>query len=151
VGGVEARTRTVGRRIVVILVVLLQLGFVVRGYTSDHKEFAFQMFDESSDWRADIERVTRDGERIPIDADWPGYRWNDLVDTRGLADPGARDHADAGVDNQLAFLDSALDYVANHTPRDHETRYLEATVTYWRNAGEPKVVVLRSAEREEAR
>jgi hypothetical protein len=38
--------------------------------------------------------------------------------------------------------------VAEHTPRDTETRYLEATVTYWHNTEAPEVVVLRSRERE---
>ena len=59
----------------------------------------------------------------------------------------ARHHADAGLDNQLAFLDSALDWVAEHTPRDAETRYLEAAVTTWHNTDDPEVVVLRSDDR----
>ena len=71
-------------------VVLLQLGFVARGYTSAHKEFAYQMFNESTDWRADIVRVTRAGDRIPIDEDWSEYQWSALVDTRGLFDPANR-------------------------------------------------------------
>src|SRR6476469_4846300 len=37
---VSSRTRIVGRRVIVVAVVLLQLGFVARGYTSAHKEFA---------------------------------------------------------------------------------------------------------------
>ncbi|MGH8978761.1 MAG: hypothetical protein ACRDV7_11845 [Acidimicrobiia bacterium] len=145
----DARTRIVGRRVAFSLVVLLQLGFVVRGYMSDHKEFAFQMFNESSDWRADIDRVTADGRRIPIEEEWSGYRWNDLIRARGMVDPAERKLADTGIDIQLASFEAALDYVASHTPRDTETRYLEATVTYWHNAHEPKVVVLRSADREE--
>ena len=40
-----------------VAVVALQLGFIVRGYFSDHKEFAFQMFPEASTWRADLVRV----------------------------------------------------------------------------------------------
>jgi hypothetical protein len=147
---VDTRVRVVGRRVAVVVVVAVQLALVVRGYRSDHKEFAFQMFSESTDWRADLTRVTRDGERIPIDGSWAGYRWEQLVRTRGLYDPTVRHHADAGIDNQLAFLDASLDWVADHTPRDTETAYLEATVTYWRNAREPKVVVLRSHDREEA-
>jgi hypothetical protein len=146
----STRTRVIGRRVIVAVVVVLQLGFVARGYTSAHKEFAYQMFNESTDWRADIVRVTRAGDRIPIDEDWSGYQWSALVDTRGLFDPANRNHADAGIDNQLAFLDAALDYVAAHTPNDTETEYLEATVTYWRNAHDPKTVVLRSAAREGA-
>ena len=59
--------KVVARRAVVLAVVLLQLGFVARGYWSDHKEFAFQMFPESSTWRADVVRVTADGRRVPIE------------------------------------------------------------------------------------
>jgi hypothetical protein len=147
---VDSRVRVVGRRLAVVIVIAVQLVLVARGYTSDHKEFAFQMFSESTDWRADLTRVTRNGDRIPIDGAWSGYRWGDLVRTRGLYDPAQRHHADAGIDNQLAFLDASLDWVADHTPRDTETAYLEARVTYWRNAHEPKVVVLRSDDREEA-
>ena len=57
---------------------------------------------------------------------------------RGLAYPGTRHHADAGLDNQLAFLDAALDYVADHTPADRETLYLEAVVTAWHNDDPPR-------------
>jgi hypothetical protein len=134
--------------VVVALVVVLQLAFVARGYWSDHKELAFQMFPESSTWRADIVRVTADGDRIPITEPWAGYRWGDLVEGRGLDRPDQRRHADAGVDNQLAFLDAALDWVAGHTPRDSETLYIEATVTYWHNSDAPEVVRLRSRDRE---
>ena len=143
-----SRRRVVGRRAVVALVVVVQLGLVARGYASDHKELAFQMFPESSTWRADIVRVEADGDRVPVTAPWTGYRWGDLVDGRGLDRPDRRHHADAGVDNQLAFLDSALDWVATHTPRDDQTLYLEATVTYWYNDDAPEVVVLRSRTRE---
>jgi hypothetical protein len=138
----------IGRRTVVALVVIVQLAFVARGYWSDHKEFAFQMFPESSSWRADVYRVTAAGERIPITTPWSGYRWEELVTGRGLGRPDVRHHADAGLDNQLAFLDAALDWVATHTPRDTESRYLEAVVTAWHNTDEPHVVVLRSRDRD---
>jgi hypothetical protein len=142
-----SRPRIIGRRLVVAGVVVLQLLLVARGYWADHKEFAFQMFPESSTWRAEVVRVTDDGRRIPVSEPWAGYRWDDLVDGRGLDNPATRHHADAGLDNQLAFLDAALDWVAAHTPADAETRYLEATVTYWYNTDPPEVVVLRSDER----
>jgi hypothetical protein len=135
---------------VVVAVVALQLGLVARGYWADHKEFAFQMFPESSTWRADVIRVTADGRRVPIERPWSGYRWDDLVRDRGLRYPAIRHHADAGLANQLAFLQAALDWVAGNTPRDDETRYLEATVTSWHNADPPRVEVLRSAVREGA-
>jgi hypothetical protein len=141
------RGRVVARRAVVGLVLAGQLFFVARGYWSDHKEFAFQMFPESSTWQADIVRVTADGRRVPITEPWSGYEWSRLVTVRGLSYPARRRHADAGLDNQLAFLDAALDYVATHTPRDRETRYLEAVVTAWYNTDSPQVLVLRSRER----
>jgi hypothetical protein len=147
---VKSRVRVVGRRVVVVAVVVLQLGLVARGYWSDHKEFAFQMFPESSTWRADVVRVTADGRRIPIERPWSGYRWDELVQDRGLSYPSIRHHADAGLDNQLAFLESALDWVASNTPRDRDTRYLQATVTSWHNADPPQVGVLRSRLRDGA-
>jgi len=140
----------VGRRVIVLAVVLLQLGFIARGYWADHKEFAFQMFPESSTWRASLFRVTADGERVPIDRPWFGYRWEDMVRDRGLSYPTYRHHADAGLDSQLAFLRAALDWVAANTPRDDETRYLEARVTSWHNDDPPRVEWFRSRAREEA-
>jgi hypothetical protein len=145
---VRSKVRVVGRRVVVVSVVVLQLALVARGYWSDHKEFAFQMFPESSTWRAEVVRVTTDGVRVPVERPWSGYRWDELVSNRGLRYPSVRHHADAGLANQLAFLDAALDWVADNTPRDRETRYLEATVTSWHNADAPRVQLLRSRIRE---
>jgi hypothetical protein len=147
---VRSRVSVVGRRVVVVAVVLLQLGFVARGYWSDHKQFAFQMFPESSTWRASVARVTADGRRVPIELPWSGYRWDELVRNRGLSYPSVRRHADSGLRNQLAFLEAALDWVASNTPRDRQTRYLEARVTAWHNADPPRVEVLRSHVREVA-
>ena len=140
--------RVVARRVVVLAVVLLQLGLVARGYWADHKEFAFQMFPESSTWRASVVRVTADGRRVPVEVPWSGYRWEELVRTRGLSYPAVRHHADAGLDNQLAFLRAALDWVADNTPRDRETSYLEARVTSWHNDDAPTVEVFRRRPRE---
>ena len=132
---------------VVVGVVLAQLFFVARGYWSDHKQFGFQMFPESSTWRADVVRVTADGRRVPIEIPWDGYSWDRLVTTRGLSYPSVRHHADSGLDNQLAFLRAALHWVAGNTPRNRDTRYLEARVTAWHNADPPKVEVFRSQVR----
>ncbi len=129
----------------VVAVVVLQLGFAARGYWSDHKEFAFQMFPESSTWRADVVRVTADGRRVPIEQPVVGVPLGRAGAERGLSYPSIRHHADAGLDNQLAFLESALDWVAGNTPRDRETRYLEATVTSWHNADPPRVESPRGA------
>jgi hypothetical protein len=145
---VSSGARVIARRVVVVAVVAAQVGFAVRGYFSDHKEFAFQMFPEASTWRADIVRVTSDGRRVPIEETWSGYSWNELVPNVGLRNPGVRDHAYAGIDNQLAFLDSALDWVAANTPRDEETRFLEARVTAWHNDDPPTEEVFRSDVRD---
>lgn len=147
----SSRTRVVARRVLVLGVVLLQLFLVARGYWSDHKEFAFQMFPESSTWRASVVRVTGDGRRVSVERPWAGYRWEDLVRDRGLRYPSIRHHADAGLRNQLAFLDAALDWVAVNTPRDRETRYLEARVTAWHNDDPARLELLRSRVREGAR
>jgi hypothetical protein len=130
-----------------VAVVAAQVGLVARGYRSDHREFAFQMFPESSTWRATVVRVTADGRRVPVERPWSGYRWDELAPDRGLSVPSVRHHADAGLRSQLAFLDAALEWVAANTPRDRETRYLEATVTSWHNADAPRVEVLRSRVR----
>jgi hypothetical protein len=137
--------------VVVLGVVLLQLAFIARGYSADHKEFAFQMFPESSTWRADVYRVTAGGRRVPVEVPWDGYRWDQLVTERGLAYPAIRHHADAGLDNQLAFLRAALDWVAKNTPRDRATRYLEARVTEWHNDDPARTELFRSDAREESR
>jgi len=67
-----------------------------------------------------------------------------------LQSPERRRHATGSIDSTLAYLDEALDWVATHTPADHETRYLEADVTYYRNTRGPEHVVLRSVERPRA-
>jgi hypothetical protein len=134
-----------------VTVVVLQLFFIARGYWSDHKEFGFHMFPESSTWKATIVRVAADGRRIPVEQPWDGYRWERLVRGSGLDYPPVRQHANAGLDNQLAFLRSALKWVALNTPRDHATRYLEARVTAWHNDDPPYVRVFRSPVREAAR
>lgn len=128
--------------------VALQIGLVARAYASPHREFGYQMFPEASTWRADVVRVTDDGQRVPITEPWFGYRWNDLVRGRGLASPWNEHLADAGVDNQLAFLAEALDWVAGNTPDDTETRYLEATVASRRNADEIVMSTMRSDDRD---
>jgi hypothetical protein len=131
-----------------LAVVVLQLALIARAYSSDHKVFGFQMFPEASTWQAAVVRVTRDGRRVPVERPWSGYSWNSLVGQGGLQNPSVRHHADAGLSNQLAFLRSSLNWVADHTPRDHETSHLEARVTSWHNDDPPRVVVYRSHDRD---
>lgn len=118
-----AAHRLIARRLVVGAAIAVQAALLVRGTHADHKELAWRMFPEASEWRADIVRVTDRGERIPIEREWSGYRWSDLVPVRLLDQRSVRRHADAGVDNQLAFLRSALDWVADHTPRAFHEPY----------------------------
>ena len=144
----SARAVVRGRRAVGVAVVGRQAALLVRGADAPHREFAFRMFPESSTWHAEVVRVTADGRRVPVEQDWSGYSWARLTDSRvGLQHPSVNRHAVAGVENQLAFLDAALDWVAEHTPRDTETRYLEARVTYRRNGREPQTRLLRSEDR----
>ncbi len=140
----------------VALVLVAQAVLALRSYSDPHNFFGFQPFNESSEWRAEIVRVTADGRRIPIDDPWPGgaagdvYEWDDMVDWGVLQRPDARKHAYSGLDASLDFLAESLDWVADHTPADTETLYLEAVVEGWRNTRGPEARVLRSAVREEA-
>lgn len=139
-------------RAFVVVVLVGHAALLVRGYSDPHKFFAYQPFNESSTWRADIVRVTADGRRIPIEAPWPGgYDWDDLVRWGVLERPAERRHAYSGLGASLDFLDEALDWAADHTPEDTETLYLEATTEAYRNTRGPEVRVLRSDDREEAR
>lgn len=136
----------------VAVVLVGQVFLVVRGYVDPHKFFAFQPFNESSTWRADIVRVTADGRRVPIEEPWPGgYDWDELVRWEVLERPARMRHAYSGLGTSLDFLDDALDWVADHTPEDTETLYLEATTEAYRNTRGPEIRVLRSDIREEAR
>ncbi len=142
------RRRTQLVRVFFVAVLVGQAVLIARSYADPHNFFGFQPFNESSTWRADIVRVTDDGRRIPIDAPWPGgYRWDDLVGWEVLTRPGQLKQAYSGLDGTLDFLDEALDWVADHTPEDTETRYLEADVTAYRNTRGPEHRLLRSHDR----
>lgn len=134
-----------------MLVLVGQLSLIVRSYWDPHNLFGFQPFNESSTWRADVVRVTVGGDRIPIEDDWPGgYEWDELVGWGVVQRPGSMKHAYSGLDASLDFFQESLDWVADHTPDDNETLYLEATVTGFRNTRGPLHYVFRSDDREEA-
>lgn len=134
------------RRVVIAVVVVAQLTMIVVAYDSDHKTFGFQMFPESSRWGAEIVRVQVDGSRVPIDDGWE-YRWSDLVRGRGLTYPSGEQHADSGLRNQFGYFQGALDWVAENTPEDTTTVYLEAEVTYTDNGRGPYERTFRSVDR----
>lgn len=145
---VRPRWRVRAARACFVAVIVVQVGFAVNGYFEPHKYFAFQPFNESSTWQADIVRVTWDGRRVPVDQAWGPYDWDSLVAMNALEGPDRMRHAYMGVGATIDFLDDALDWVATHTPEDHETRYLEAEVTYYQNTHGPLHTELRSVERE---
>lgn len=138
------RSRNVAR-IAAVVILIVQLLLIVRAYSADHAFFGFQMFPESSEWTASIERELSDGRRIDVRQPWPGgYRWGDLVNGRGLGHPFAPHHADTGLDSTLHFFAEALDWVAANTPLDTETVRLVATVTVWDNGRGPETIVMEA-------
>lgn len=139
--------RRVARRVVIAVVVIVQLTLIVTAYDSDHKTFGFQMFPESSRWQAEIVRVQADGTRVPVNEGWE-YRWSDLMRDRGLVNPFVEGHADSGIRNQFGYLRGALTWVAENTPEDTRTVYLEAFVTYTDNGRGPFTATFVSPRRQ---
>lgn len=140
------------RRAVIVLVVVTQSLAVITAYGRPHKVFGWQMFNASSDWSAEIYRVESDGSRYDVREPWPGgYEWPGLVSGRGLGGPFHRQHADSGLDTTLDLFESALNWVASHTPDDDRTVHLESIVTVWHNGRAPEERLIVSLERPEAR
>ena len=75
------------------------------------------------------------------------FAWSDRVRRRELAIFDAEASTSYGVAAQLARLQAALDDVATHAPDDADTRRFLLDITVRRNAREPYVVHLVSAER----
>ena len=140
-----------GRRLAIAVVVAAQVIALIAAYGSPYRVFGWQMFPESSSWRAEIFRVDGDGVRHDVREAWPGgYEWEDLVGGR-LRAPFGRQHASYGLDATVDLLDAALDWVANHTPLDTTTVRLEADVTTWHNGRDPVTVHLASHDRRSGR
>lgn len=135
-------------RLLVLAAVTAQLFFIHRAYTDPHKYFGFQPYNESDTIRATIVRVTASGRRIPVTRPFFGYKWHTLVRLRTLKRIHRRGHATAGARSVIALLDASLDWVADHTPRDRETLYYYARVSYFHNTRGPYVVELESKRRD---
>jgi len=124
-----------------------QLYAVVHAYRDPLKRFGYQPFSESTEWQARIWAVDREGHKADVAQGFEGYQWSDLVQTR-VAHPFRRQVASSGIAATEYFLRHALDYVAEHTPRDRRTHYLEADVSFRRNRGNEQSIVLRSKLRD---
>lgn len=145
------RWRRRAARWVFTTIIVVQAALILRGYHDPHKFFAYQPFNESDTWRAELIRVTVDGRQIPVvDGVWLDYSWDELVGTPRLRDPGRLRHASSGAAATIDFLDEALDWVADHSPADTETLTWRAEVTWYRNSRGPFTTVLTSEPREEA-
>ncbi len=144
----RSTARGIAVRAFFVAVVAVAVGLLVRGYHDPHRLFAFQPFNASDEWRVDLYRDV-DGVLVPVEGGaWVGYRWNALVPAQ-LQGLGRLHHASGGADNTIDFLDDALDWVADHTPRDTETDRLVAEVTWFHNTRGPYSTTLSSAQREE--
>jgi hypothetical protein len=119
---------------------------VVNAYHDPLKRFGYQPFAESTVFRVHIDAVARSGERHDIEHGFEGYRWQDMVHER-VGHPFHTQSASSGIGASLYFLQRALDYVADHTPDDRRTLYLDASVWYRKNHGPERTVNLRSKAR----
>ena len=147
----STRDRSPARRLLAALVlvaaIVLHAALILSGGSDPHKRFGFRPFFESDTWRAEIVRVTADGDRLAIDdGTWP-YEWNELVDAVKLTSPWRTRHAGGGARATVDLLDRALDWLAENTPDDRATVRYEATVVVVHNAGVPFVIELVGVER----
>lgn len=138
------------RRLAVVTFVsalALHAAFIVQGGSDPHKRFGFRPFNDSDEWQVDIVRVTADGESLPItDGTW-AYEWNELVGAKKLLSPWRSHHASGGAAGTIDLLDKALDWVVENIPDDPDTVRLDATVTVVHNRDDPRVTMLRGAQR----
>ena len=139
----------------------LQIALVITADRRPDAAFGFRMFTESSTMKLVLYRevVGLDGHRKLLHVDdgvWAArdagglvrrFAWNDRVRRRELAVFDTEVSAHYSANAMLARLQAALDDLATHAPDDAETRRFLLDVTIRRNAREPYVVHLASAER----
>lgn len=143
----------------------LQVGLVITADRRPDAAFGFRMFTESSTMRVVLYREVagEDGSRKLVHVDdglWTArdaggvvrrFAWSDRVRRRELTIFDTEVSAHYGANAMLARLQAALDDVSAHATDDAETRRFLLDVTIRRNAREPYVVHLASAERPAAR
>lgn len=139
--------RQLAVRVFFASVVGAQAYAVVHAYHDPLKRFGYQPFAESSVWHAQIFAVDRAGHKRDVQDGFEGYRWSQLVRER-VGNPFRQQSASSGVGATLYFLQRALDYVADHTPNDQRTLYLEADVFYRQNRRPEATTTLRSKLRD---
>jgi hypothetical protein len=141
--------------------VTTQIALVITADRRPDAAFGFRMFSESSTLKLALYRevIGDDGQPARIHVDdgvWSArdgagashrHAWNERVRRQELATFDVEMNAKYGVDAQLARLQAALDDLATHVPEDAETRRFMLDVTVRKNAREPYVVHLASAER----
>ncbi|MEA2751534.1 MAG: hypothetical protein QOI41_5677 [Myxococcales bacterium] len=141
--------------------VTTQIALVITADRRPDAAFGFRMFSESSTLKLALYRevIGDDGQPARIHVDdgvWSArdgagashrHAWNERVRRQELATFDIEMNAKYGVDAQLARLQAALDDLATHVPEDAETRRFMLDVTVRKNAREPYVVHLASAER----
>jgi hypothetical protein len=131
----RSSSRRLGAAAILVGAVLLHALLIVNGGSDPHKRFGFRPFNESDTWSAEIVRVTADGDRIAVDDGTWAYDWNEIVAVAKLSSPGRTRHANGGARATVDLLGRALDWLADNTPDDPDTRRYEATVTVVHNAG----------------
>lgn len=139
----------------------LQAALVVTASGRPDGAFGFRMFSESSTFKMVLYRelVAEDGQRTRVrveDGVWGArdagglersFAWSDRVRRRELAIFDTEVSTHYGASAQLARLQAALDDVSTHAVDDADTRRFLLDVTIRRNAREPYVIHLASAER----
>lgn len=141
--------------------VVTQVALVITADRRPDAAFGFRMFSESSTLKIALHRevMAANGQLARVHVDdgvWSAHdgsgashrhAWNERVRRQELATFDVEMSAKYSVDAQLARLQSALDDLATHVPDDVDTRRFLLDVTVRKNAREPYVVHLASAER----
>jgi hypothetical protein len=141
--------------------VALQLALILRADRLPDAAFGLRVFSEASTTRAALYReiVDASGRRALVHVDdgvWSArdagglvrrFAWTDRVRRRELAVLDAEVSAPDSASAAVARLKAALDDLATHAPDDADSRRFVLDVTVRRNAREPYVLHLMSAER----
>ena len=136
-----------------------QIAMVAWSYVRKDRLFGYQMFAESTFFRAQLHRVLRDGTRVhAVGGSWTArgadgqrrtHSWHTRVRDFRLdhLDQSRPTRAKIGIEVTLKFFQMALDDLATHARDDVETRRFEIDVEYTLASGVKKTVTLSSRDR----